>query len=98
MLKLYRMERRRERFLIISAWQQIEGKKENVLKLEIGKVGRRRCLKSSIIPMAINDKYRTIIQYSTVRQIERLFNALPYKLQNLTDVETDKLKNTWMIG
>ena len=27
-LKLYSLERRRERFLIISAWQQIEGKKE----------------------------------------------------------------------
>merc|ERR1712240_700596 len=47
-LKLYSLERRRERFLIISAWQQIEGKKENVLKLETGKVGRRHCLKSSI--------------------------------------------------
>ena len=69
-LKLYSLERRRERFLIISAWQQIEGKKENVLKLETGKVGRRHCLKLSTI----------------------LFNALPYELQNLTNVETDTFK------
>ena len=81
-LKLYSLERRRERFLIISAWQQIEGKKENVLKLETGKVGRRRCLKSSIIPTTINDKYRTIIQNLTARQMERLFNAMPYMLQS----------------
>ena len=91
-LKLYSLERRRERFLIINAWQQIEGKKENVLKLETGKVGRRRCLKSSIIPTIINDKYRTIIQNSTARQMERLFNALPYELQNITNVETDTFK------
>ena len=91
-LKLYSLERRRERFLIINAWQQIEGKKENVLKLETGKVGRRRCLKSSIIPTSINDKYRTIIQNSTARQMERLFNALPYEIQNITNVETDTFK------
>ena len=64
----------------MSAWQQIEGKKENVLKLETGKVGRRCCLKSSTIPTAINDRYRTIIQNSTIRQMERLLNALPYEL------------------
>ena len=91
-LKLYSMERRRERFLIINAWQQIEGKKENVLKLETGKIGRRRCLKSSTIPTAISGKYRTIIQNSTARQMERLFNALPYNLQNLSDVNTDTYK------
>ena len=91
-LKLYSLERRRERFLIINAWQQIEGKKENVLKLETGKVGRRRCLKPSIIPTNINDKYRTIIQNSTARQMERLFNALPYEIQNITNVETDTFK------
>ena len=91
-LKLYSLERRRERFLIINAWQQIEGKKENVLKLETGKVGRRRCLKSPIIQTSINDKYRTIIQNSTARQMERLFNALPYELQNITNVETDTFK------
>merc|ERR1711951_213432 len=63
-------------------------KEENVLKLETGIVGRRRCLKSSIIPTIINDKYRTIIQNS----MERLFNALPYELQNITNVETDTFK------
>ena len=63
-----------------------------MLKLETGKVERRRCLKLSTIPMAINDKYRTIIQNSTVRQMEWLFSALPYELQNLTNVETDTSK------
>ena len=92
MLKLYSLERRRERFLIINAWQQIEGKKENVLKLETGIVGRRRCLKSSTIPTNIGAKYRTIIQNATARQMERLFNALPYDLQNKKDISTDTFK------
>ena len=63
-----------------------------MLKLETGKVGRRCCLKSSTIPTAINDKYRLITQNSTARQIERLFNALPYELQNLRNIETDMFK------
>ena len=81
-----------ERFLFINAWQQIEGKKENVLKLETGVVGRRRCLKSSAIPTNIGAKYRSIIQNVTARQMERLFNALPYDLQNKKDISTDTFK------
>ena len=38
--ELFNLERRRERFLIINVWQQIEGKKENVLKLETRVVRR----------------------------------------------------------
>ena len=63
-----------------------------MLKVETGKVGRRGCLKFSTIPTAINDKYRTIIQNMTARQMERMFNALPYEPQNLTNVETDTFK------
>merc|ERR1711889_9064 len=55
----YSLERRRERFLIQNAWQQIEGKKENILGLETGKVGRRRCIRSTTIPTALSEKFRT---------------------------------------
>ena len=48
-LNTYSLERRRERFLIQNAWQQIEGKKENILGLEFGKVGRRRCIRLETI-------------------------------------------------
>ena len=34
-LELYSLERRRDRFLIINAWQQLEGDRENVLKLSL---------------------------------------------------------------
>ena len=43
-LGLYSLERRREQFLIINAGQQLEEVREGVLKLKIGKEGRRRCI------------------------------------------------------
>ena len=91
-LGLYSLERRRERFLIINAWQQLEGEKENVLKLKTGKEGRRRCLRSATIPTTLDSRYRTIIQNSTSRTMERLYNSLPHKLQNIRNVRTDTFK------
>ena len=75
-LGLYCLERRRERFLIINAWQQLEGERENVLKLRTGKEGRRRCIRSATIPTTLDNRYRTIIQHSTARQMERLYYYL----------------------
>ena len=91
-LGIYSLERRRERFLIINAWQQLEGIKENALNLETGREGRRRCIKSAAIPTTIDGKHRTQIQNSTARQMERLFNALPYEIQKITDVKLDTFK------
>ena len=73
-LGIYSLERRRERFLIINAWQQLEGIKENALKLETGREGRQRCIKSIAISTTLDGKQRTLIQNSTARQMERLFN------------------------
>ncbi|MCP4252991.1 MAG: hypothetical protein GY775_06210, partial [Candidatus Scalindua sp.] len=92
-LRIYSLERRRERFLIINAWQQLEGIKENALKLETGREGRRRCIKSAAIPTTIDGKHRTQIQNSTARQMERLFNALPYEIQKITNVKLDTFKS-----
>ena len=41
-LELYSLERRRERYLIILAWQMIEGIKENTLNLKISRNRSRR--------------------------------------------------------
>merc|ERR1711895_422063 len=91
-LNTYSLERRRERFLIQNAWQQIEGKKENILGCETGKVGRRRCIRSATIPTALSEKFRTKIQHSTARQMERLFNAIPYTLQCISGLSPDTFK------
>ena len=58
-LNLYSLKRRRERFMIINAWEQLECVKENVLKLETGTIGRHRCLKSTTIPTVLNGSNRT---------------------------------------
>ena len=86
--------------MIINAWQQIEDVKENILNLETGNggdqeeemVGRRRCLKSRAIPTKLSSGSRTMIHNSTARQMERLFNALPYRLQTVTGVKTEAFK------
>ena len=99
-LGMYSLERRRERYMIINAWQQIEDVKENILNLETGNsedseeetIGRRRCLKSRAIPTKLSSGSRTMIHNSTARQMERLFNALPYRLQTVTGVKTETFK------
>ena len=99
-LKMYSMERRRERYLIINAWQQLENEKENILKLETGNngdpevrtMGRKRCIRSRAIPTTLSCGSRTAIHNSTARQMERLFNVLPYRLQTVTGVKTETFK------
>ncbi|CAL4111055.1 unnamed protein product, partial [Meganyctiphanes norvegica] len=88
-LNLYILERRRERYLIINAWQQIEGLTENVLGLKARRLGRSRRIVSGKIPIGINGKRikerdRTLIHNSTARKSERLFNVLPQSIRNIT--------------
>merc|ERR1712180_424121 len=61
-------------------------------RLETGTIGRRRCIRSKTIPTILNGSNRTMIHYSTARQMERLFNALPYRIQKITGVKTDTFK------
>ena len=91
-LNLYSLERRRERFMIINAWEQLEGIKENVLKLETGTIGRRECIRTTTIPSVLSGSNRIMIHYSTVRQMERLFNVLSYRIQKIMGVKTDAFK------
>ena len=55
-LELYSLERRREQFLIINAWQQLEGVSDNVLYFRIGEKGRLRCIMLTTITSNL-DKY-----------------------------------------
>merc|ERR1712240_281884 len=91
-LNLYSLERRGKRFMIINAWEQLEGMKENVLRLVAVTIGRRRCIRSTTIPTILNGSNRMMIHYSTVRQMDRLFNTLPYRIQKLTGVNSDTFK------
>ena len=105
-LKLYSLERRRERYMIINAWQQIEGITENVLGLKARRMGRSRRIISTKIPLGVNGKRikerdRTLIHNSTAKKMERIFNALPQDIRNLTGVETDNFKrllDKWLLN
>ena len=55
-------------------------------------MGRRRCIKSRAIPTTLSGGDRTVVHNSTARQMERLFNALPYKLQTVSGVKTETFK------
>ena len=53
-LELYSLERRREQFLIINVWQQLEGVRDNVLYIRIGEKGRLRCIMLTTITSTVN--------------------------------------------
>ena len=68
------------------------------MKLETGNYGDpeektlgRRCMKAQAIP-TLSGGSKTAIHNSTARQMERLFNSLPYKLQTVTGVKTETFK------
>ena len=87
-LKLYSLERRRERFMIINAWQQLEGIKENLLCFkEVGK-GKSRTIKTTRVP----NNNSNLIYNCPARKMERLFNILPPFLRQIRGVKTEKFK------
>ena len=91
-LDMYSLERRRERFLIINAWEQLEDEKRNVLGLTSGSNGRKRMIKTATIPSNIGTRFKSLIHGSTERQMGRLFNSLPYEIQKITNVKKDTFK------
>ena len=96
-LKLYSLERRRERYMIISAWRHIEGLTENILGLETGDGRRGREMVTSGIPgtadgKRISEKDRTLIYNSTKRKMERLFNALPRNIRDIKGKTVETFK------
>ena len=105
-MNLYSLERRRERYMIINAWQQIEGISENILGLKARTIGRSRRIVSTVIPFGIKgkkikEKNRTLIHYSTARKMERLFNILPPNIRKITGKTTETFKkhiDKWLIS
>ena len=96
-LKLYSLERRRERYLIIYAWEQIEEIRENILNLEARKTGRYRKIVQRRIPWAKNGvklrkATRTKLFNSTKNKMAMLFNHIPGDIANITGVTTDTFK------
>ena len=94
---MYSLERRRDRYLIIYGWQQIENIKENVLNLKTSWIGRNRTIVSSVIPKQIEGRRIkradiTKVHNCPARKIERQFNSIPAHIRNRTGVTTDTFK------
>ena len=96
-LKMYSLERRRDRYLIIFGWQQIENIKENVLNLKTNWRGTGRRIISKGIPTQVEGRRLkrseiTSIFNNPARRIERAFNCIPNHLKNMTGVKTETFK------
>ena len=91
-LNMYSLERRCDRYRLIYAWQQIEGIKENIMKLKISDKGSSRLI--NIGPISNNGKrlpstvWNQVLN-SPVRQTEKAFNCMPRYLRNMTGVKRD---------
>ena len=101
-LKMYSLERRRERYMVIYGWQQLEKQKENVLRLYAGERDgeekkRYRTMIVPKIPNYANGKRLSRVEKSQIynspaNKTQRLFNCIPGKIRNLTKVTTDTFK------
>ena len=84
--------------MIIYGWQQLEGIKENVLRLETRWRGRNRMIMPNKIRHAANGKILSVAERgqifnSPAGKVQRLFNCIPGKIRNLTGVTSDTFKN-----
>ena len=80
--------------MVIYAWQQLEGIKENIMNLKVSERGRGRLIISPTIPWKVTKKNRTLIHNSPARKMERIFNKMPEKIRNIRNVTTDTFKKS----
>lgn len=94
-LKLYSIERRFERYLIIYIWKILEKKIVSPFKDQIrmtdpsSRTGRKFCLDH--LPN-IPRSAQTILFNSPLNRAKRLFNKLPKDIRNLNDISADTFK------
>ena len=91
-LNLYSLERRRERYMIINTWQQIEGQRENIMGFEINGRARHRTIKETRVKWNRSSKNSSIIYNSPALKMMRLFNSIPGELRDTTEVKLDTFK------
>ena len=90
-LKMYSLQRRRERYIIIYTWSIIENLVPNVGNISSYRNPRqgRKCY----IPLVQRGPWQKLVYSSFKIQGPRLFNALPSYLRNLSGCTKDKFKN-----
>ena len=94
-LEMFSLERRRDRYRIIYGWQQLEGIKENVMKLRVSNNGRNRLINNGSGEkkgFRLSSKMKNKLYNSPLRETERAFNSMPRQLRNLTTLTTETFK------
>merc|ERR1712106_621675 len=100
-LKLYSLERRRERYMILNTWQQIEGQRDNIMSFEINERARHRTIKATRVKWNRHSKNSSVIFNSPALKMMRLFNAIPGELRDTTEVKIDTFKrklDKWLLS
>ena len=96
-LRLYSLERRRERYRIIYVWKMLESiapnlsSDSNQIKSYTSLRHGRRCVVPPI-SNAVSSRIRTLREGSFAVHGSRLFNVLPQYLRNMTNVELPEFK------
>ena len=102
-LEMFNLERRQDCYLIKYGWQQLEGIKENVMKLRVSNNGRNRLINNGSGEkkgFRLSSKMKSKLYNSPLRETERTFNSMPRHLRNLTRVTTDtfkRLPDKWLL-
>ena len=95
-LKMYSLERRRERYRIIYTWRILEGHVPNVGNNRITSREHERrgreCVPPSVKPSA-DRQVQNLIYSSLPVHGQKLFNALPRSLRNLSGCKVDTFKH-----
>ena len=95
-LKLYSLQRRRERYRIIYTWKILEGLVPNIGKDKVVSRSSIRHGRVCVVPQPASStpvKLRNLLDGSFCINGGNLFNSLPKSIRNLTNVDTLTFKN-----
>ena len=95
-LRMYSLERRRERYQIIYTWRILEGLVPNLESTPITAVENERRGRSCIPPplaTSAPQRIKSIRFASLSHKGPRLFNSLPSEIRNLKEVTAEQFKN-----
>ena len=99
-LKLYSLERRRERYIIIQVWKMVEGLVPNLSNTpasslqEESKKEQRRGRTLKVHQLAATPSHLQQIKQQSVKCFGvKLFNSLPTSIRNITNTKVDYFKS-----
>ena len=91
-MKLYSLQRRRERYRIIYTWKVLEGLVPNVNNNKITSTNHARFGRKCIVPSVKNGRLSNIRAASLPINGPRLFNLLPKHVRDITDAKLPTFK------